>query len=232
MTTTRSHARPATLRTGIAVAVIAGALAGPALAGPVGAHQATPDPAAQLAASRAAALKADSVFVHGSTPVDRTSFTVRLTRDHRAYLRLREGAGARLQVIRIGRRSFSMANAAFYRAHGLSAAAARERAGRWFLTPSPLISADLLDKQFLVGRSLTPTGAVRISGTGTLAGQAVTLFRDADENGTIAVRAAGTPYPVNIDYDAKDRGIVWFSKWGEKATIVAPKRFESGGPPA
>lgn len=212
----------------IGAAMVAAVLAAPASAGPPVAHQAvTPDPGAQLAASRAAALAADSMFVHGSTPLNRTTFTVRLTRDHRAHMRLREGTAGRLQVIRIGRRAFSLANAAFYRAHGLSAAAARERAGRWFLTPSPLIAADLLDKQFLVGRSLTPTGAVRISGTATIDGRAVTLFRDADENGTIAVRSTGVPYPVSIDYDAKDQGIVGFSKWNEKTTIVAPKRFST-----
>lgn len=140
-------------------------------------------------------------------------------------MRLLQGTKARLQVIRIGRRSFTLGNAAWYRSAGLPPAAARERAGKWFQVPAAAVFAELLDKQLLVGPGLVPTGAARVSGTGTLRGRPVTFFRDADENGTIAVRSSGVPYPVNVDYDAKDSGIIWFAEWGARTRITAPERF-------
>lgn len=135
------------------------------------------------------------------------------------------GGGVSLQLVRVGNTAYVKGSDAFLRSVA-GASVAEALHGRWLKAPAttgPFAAlTQLTDSRKLFGSALGQHGKLANRGETTYQGQKVVEIDDTTEGGTLYVAAQGTPYPVALT-GSKQQGSLRFDRWGEAASIVAPK---------
>jgi hypothetical protein len=183
-------------------------------------------PAEIVAAAKAAADDASSVYISGTivsadAPI---SLDMELLAGRGGRGRIAQ-SGLGFELIQVGATIYINGGAAFYRHIGGSAAAQLFR-GKWLKAPAatgelaPL--AALTDQSRLIDSALATRGTLRNVGDTTVNGQRAVAIDDASEGGTLYVATTGRPYPVEVVKDGGKGGTVVFDRWNEPVTLVAP----------
>lgn len=183
-------------------------------------------PAEIVAAAKAAADGASSVYISGTivskgAPI---SLDMELLAGRGGRGRIAQ-SGISFELIQVGETIYIDGSPAFYRHIGGSAAAQLFQ-GKWLKAPAatgefaPL--AALTDQNRLMDSALATQGALRRAGVTTVNGQKAIAIDDVSEGGTLYVAATGKPYPIEVVKDGGKGGTVVFDRWNEPVTLVAP----------
>jgi hypothetical protein len=183
-------------------------------------------PAAALAAAKAAAYSASSVHVSGSAVAGGLPITLDLD--------LLAGEGGRgkvsenglsFEVIHLGDTVYIKGSPTFYQ-HVGGAGAAQLLRGRWLKAPATVGSfaslASLTDLHQLVDTTLAIRGTPTRGGTVTVGNQKAIGVTNAANGGTLYIATTGPPYPVAVTEDGANGGRIVLDHWNEPVALAAP----------
>lgn len=133
--------------------------------------------------------------------------------------------GGSVELVRVRDNVYMRGDRSFWRHFGSNRAKLALLTDRWVEAPAsvPALSgiASFTDISGL-SSMLAEHGKVISEGVRTFRGQKVVALRDATEEGTLYLRATGTPYPVAIVEKGHSETIV-FDRWNQHVVVRAPK---------
>jgi hypothetical protein len=193
---------------------------------PSGNGVASKTPAEIVAAAKAAADAASSVYISGTivsggAPI---SLEMELLAGKGGRGRIAQ-SGLSFELIQVGATIYIDGSPAFYRHIG-GPAAAQLFQGKWLKAPAgtgefaPI--AALTDQSRLMDAALATHGTLTSAGVTTVDGQKVVAIDDASEGGTLYIAATGKPFPIEVVKDGGKRGKVVFDRWDRPVRLVAP----------
>ncbi len=177
-------------------------------------------------ASKAAAAKAASVHVTGSTISENKPISLDMElvagKGAKGHISIE---GLRIDIIELEHAFYLNGSPAFYsRVAGPAAAQLLE--GKWLKAPTSSGNfaslTKLTDLGTVIDSSLASHGALEHAGTSTVDGQPAVGVKDTAKGGTLYVATTGAPYPLQISKGGKEGGRIRFNHWNEPVTITPP----------
>ena len=177
-------------------------------------------------ASKAAAAKAASVHITGSTISENKPISLDMElvagKGAKGHISIE---GLRIDIIELEHAFYLNGSPAFY-SRVAGPAAARLLQGKWLKAPTGSGNfaslSKLTDLGTVIDSSLASHGALVHAGTSTVAGQPAVGVTDTSKGGTLYVASSGTPYPLEISKGGKEGGRIRFERWNEPVTITPP----------
>jgi hypothetical protein len=183
-------------------------------------------PEAIVADAKAAAAKAATVHITGSTVSAKRpiSIDMELVAGKGAKGNLELGGLGGFRIVALERAFYLNGSADFYRRLAGSAAAELLH-GKWLKAPAGSGNfaslAQLTNLNGLLESSLASHGTLVKGPLATVEGQQAVSVRDAGRGGTLYVAATGTPYPLKLTHEGGD---VFFRDWNKPVTLTAPAK--------
>jgi hypothetical protein len=210
----------------VASAVLAALAAGCGGGGSSSNAEAAKSAAAIFSDAKHAAVAAKSVHVVGSLTDAGKPLALDLVLAHGKGKGTMAESGLSFQIVRIGNAAYIKGSDAFLRQFA-GAAAAQLFHDKWLKGPvasGALASlAPLTDIVKLFNGAFGTHGKLSKVGETTYKGQKVVAIKDASDDSTLYIAAAGTPYPVGATQGGKSKGSITFDHWNESVSIDAPK---------
>jgi hypothetical protein len=183
-------------------------------------------PAEIVAAAKAAADGASSVYISGTivsggAPI---SLDMELLAGKGGRGRIAQ-SGLSFELIQVDGTIYIDGSSAFYRHIG-GPAAAQLFQGKWLKAPAatgefaPI--AALTDQGRLMDSALATHGTLTSAGVTRIDGQKAIAIDDVSEEGTLYIAATGKPFPLEVVKDGGKRGRVVFDHWDRPVTLAAP----------
>ena len=177
-------------------------------------------------ASKAAAAKAATVHITGSTISEKKPISLDMElvagKGAKGHISIE---GLRIDIVELEHAFYLNGSPAFYsRVAGPAAAQLLE--GKWLKAPTGSGNfaslSKLTDLATVIDSSLASHGALTKAGTTTVAGQPAVGVTDTSKGGTLYVASTGAPYPLEISKGGKESGRIVFDRWNEPVTITPP----------
>ncbi len=183
-----------------------------------------------LAASKAAAVGADSVHVLAKSAQGRLTLAINLALGRNGGRGRVSLFGLDYEVIRIGDTAYVKGSPAFYKRLGaILGKTLRVPAGTWLegsATKGPLSQpVAFTDRPSELDRLLSTPGSVTKGASTTINGQKVIELKEATKvyKGVLYVATTGKPYPVLlVKSGGREKGRTTFSGWDEEVSLSAP----------
>lgn len=183
-------------------------------------------PEAVVAAAKQAADHAATVHISGSIIAEGKPISLNMElvsgKGAKGHIAL---AGLGIDVVEVENAFYLNGSSAFYK-HVAGSAAAQLLQGKWLKAPTTTGEfaslAQLTDLGKLIDSTLGSHGALKSSGTTTVAGQKAVAVTDTSKGGTLYVAATGTPYPLEIAKTGTGSGQIRFYDWNKPVSLQAP----------
>jgi hypothetical protein len=183
-------------------------------------------PEAVVAAAKQAADSAATVHISGSIIAEGKPISLNMElvsgKGAKGHIAL---GGLGIDVVEVENAFYLNGSAGFYK-HIAGSAAAQLLQGKWLKAPTTSGEfaqlAQLTNLSKLIDTTLSSHGALKRSGTTTLAGEKVVAVTDSTKGGTLYVAATGTPYPLEIAKTGTGAGQIRFSNWNKPVSLQAP----------
>jgi hypothetical protein len=179
-----------------------------------------------LAATKAAAIAAQSVHVAGVLVSARTpvSFNLDLVAGKGAAGQVTEH-GLSFQVVEVDGAVYIAGSPAFYQHFG-GIPAVQLFEGRWLKVPGNrgefAALSSLTDLGTLLRTLLTTDGTLESGGTTTVGRKRVVAVKQLPTHGTVYVATTGKPYPVEVVTVGRGGGSVSFDHWNAAGPLTPP----------